>query len=311
MTYMNRISGFLFAGLFFLLTQLVQAQDPIPLWPEGELPNSKGLAIEDSVRNDRIYMLKSPHMYAFHPAKEENSETAVLIFPGGGYHHVTYDLSGFQLAKWFNTLGIHAFVVNYRLPLSPDLIHREITPLQDAQRAMRIVRSRAEEWGIDPNKVGAMGTSAGGHLTATLGTHPEDHASIGDDLDSFSFEPEFMIMVSPVITFGEYAHEGSKLNLLGEDPSDDLVDKFSTELQVTEQTAPTFLVHAANDGSVPPMNSILFYEALLGHGITSSSLHIFPQGGHGVALVGNPGSTQFWIDLCEEWLRETNFLEFK
>ena len=280
------------------------------VWPEGELPNSKGLAIEDSVENDRIYLLKHPHMYAFHPAKEENTGAAVLIFPGGGYNHLTYDLGGFQLAKWFNTLGVHAYVLNYRIPKSPDLIQREIAPLQDAQRAIRIIRSNANEWGIDPNKIGAMGTSAGGHLTATIGTFAEDYASIGDTLDSISFVPNFMIMISPVITFGEFAHEGSKHNLLGENPSKELVQKFSAELQVNDQTPPSLLIHAANDRSVHPMNSMLFYEALLEHGSTESSLHIFPQGGHSIGMIGNPGSTEYWTDLGEEWLKETGFLEF-
>jgi len=287
----------------------LQAQQSVSLWPEDELPNSKGLSIQDSVKNDRIYLNKYPEMYSFHPAKEENSGAAVLIFPSGGYHHLTYDLGGFQLAKWFNTLGVHSFVVNYRLPLSPDLVKREIAPLQDAQRAMRLVRSMAEELGIDPDKIGVMGTSAGGHLASTIGTFHEDVSAFGDSLDQYSYRPDFMVMISPVITFGEYAHEGSRMNLLGENPSPQLINKYSTELQVDKDTPPAFLGHAANDESVHPMNSIIFYEALLQHGNTASSLHIFPQGGHSIGLVGNPGSTQMWSDLCEAWLKESGFIE--
>lgn len=232
-----------------------------------------------------------------------------MIFPSGGYHHLTYDLGGFQLAKWFNTLGVHSFVVNYRLPLSPDLIQREIAPLQDAQRAMRLVRSKAKELGIDPDKIGVMGTSAGGHLAATIGTFHEDVSTFGDSLDQYSYRPDFMVMISPVITFGEYLHEGSMINLLGENPSTQLIHKYSTEQQVDEDTPPAFLGHAANDESVHPMNSVMFYEALLQHGNTASSLHIFPQGGHGIRLVGNPGSTQMWMDLCEAWLKESGFID--
>ncbi|SMO53670.1 alpha/beta hydrolase [Gracilimonas mengyeensis] len=287
---------------------LTQAQTKQMLWPEGELPNSKGLAIEDSIQNDRFYQLKYPHMYGFHPAKEENSGAAVVIFPGGGYHHVTYDYSGFQLAKWFNTLGVHAFVVNYRLPLSPDLIQREIAPLQDAQRAMRLVRSQTAALGINPEKIGVLGTSAGGHLATSIATYTKDEAAIGDSLDQLSFIPDFMILISPVITFGEYAHEGSKLNLLGENPLEDLVNRFSNERWVTGETSPAFLVHAANDPSVHPMNSIQFYKALLEQGSTESSLHIFPQGGHNIDIVQNPGSTEYWKALCEEWLKETGFI---
>lgn len=286
-----------------------KAQVSNQIWPKNDLPNSKGLSLQDSVQNDRIYLKKFPEMYAFHPASEENSTAAVLIFPSGGYHHLTFDLGGFQLAKWFNTLGMHAFVVNYRLPISPDLIHRELAPLQDAQRSMRLVRSQAENFGINPDKIGVMGTSAGAHLASTLSTYTEDVSAYGDSLDEYSFAPDFMILVSPVITFGEYAHEGSKLNLLGENASEKLVNRFSNELQVTTKTPPSFLVHAANDQSVPAMNSILFYQALLEKGITSSSLHLFPQGGHGIGVAGNPGSTKMWGDLCEAWLRETGFLE--
>lgn len=309
MNIFKLIAAVLFAAVISLTANTVQAQISTPLWPEGELPNSKGISVQDSIKNDRIYMNKHPEMFAFHPAKEENTGAAVLIFPSGGYNHLTYDLGGFQLAKWFNTIGVHAFVVNYRLPKSPDLVQREIAPLQDAQRAMRIVRSKVEKFEIDPGKIGVMGTSAGGHLAATIGTHTEDHASIGDSLDTISFIPDFLIIVSPVITFGEYAHEGSKFNLLGEEPSQKLVDKFSTELQVSEKTPPAFLVHAANDQSVHPMNSMLFYEALMENGITESSLHIFPQGGHSIGMAGNPGSTQLWPDLAEAWLKELGFLD--
>lgn len=296
--------------LLFLITGFlpVMAQQPVPLWPEGELPNSKGLVLEDSVHNDRIYKIKHPVMHPFIPAQEENTGTAVLIFPGGGYHHLTYNWGGFQLAKWLNTIGVSAFVVNYRLPNSPDLQKRQIAPLQDAQRAMRIVRARSKEWNIDPQKIGVMGRSAGGHLASTIGTHRKDVAAMGDSLDNYSYQPEFMIMISPVISFGEYTHEGSRDNLLGEDPSEERIQKYSNELQVTAQTPPAFLVHASNDQAVDPRNSLLFYEALLEQGITLSSIHIFPQGGHGIGLVGNPGSTEQWTDLCEAWMKETEFI---
>lgn len=308
MTSMKKVI-YLFTGLIFLCLSNVVAQSTIPLWPSDQLPNSKGLSIQDSVQNDRIYMNQYPEMIAFHPSKEENSGTAVLIFPGGGYNHLTYDLGGYQIAKWFNTLGIHAFVVNYRLPKSPDLKQREIAPLQDAQRAMRIVRSSASDYGIDPEKIGVMGTSAGGHLASTISTHRDDHSAIGDSLDQFSFSPNFAVMISPVITFGEFGHSGSKNNLLGYNPSQEMIEKFSNELNVNESSPPAFLVHAANDQSVDPMNSILFYRKLIEQGITSSSLHIFPQGAHAIGISGNPGSTKQWKQLCEAWLNETGYLK--
>lgn len=288
----------------------LQAQEKIMLWPEENLPNSKGLAIEDSVQNDRLYQVKHPYMEAFHPAKEENAGAAVVIFPGGGYNHVTYDYSGYQLAKWFNTMGIHAYVVKYRIPKSPDLQEREIAPLQDAQRAMRLVRAEAEKFDFQTNKIGAMGTSAGGHLVTSLATYNKDFSEIGDTKDEYSYNPDFMILISPVITFGEFGHKGSKVNLLGENPSEEMVQRFSNELWVTAETPPAFTVHAANDQSVHPKNSLDFYAALLKNGVTASSLHIFPQGGHNIAMTQNPGSTQYWTDLCKSWLIENGFLRF-
>ncbi|MDZ7691468.1 MAG: alpha/beta hydrolase [Balneolaceae bacterium] len=247
-------------------------------------------------------------IHPFIPAPEENTGAAVLIFPGGGYHHLTYNWGGFQLAKWLNAIGVTAFVVNYRLPNSPDLQQRQIVPLQDAQRAVRMVRAHAKQWNIDTTRIGVLGRSAGGHLASTIGTRQEDVSSIGDTLDLHSYKPDFMIMVSPVITLGEYTHEGSRDNLLGPNPSEKLVREFSNELQVSAQTPPAFLVHAANDQAVVPRNSLYFYKALLEHGINSSSIHIFPQGGHSIGLVGNPGSTELWTDLCEEWLRELKII---
>ncbi len=141
---------------------------------------------------------------------QENKGAAVVICPGSGYAHLAYVISGTQLAKWFNSMGVSAFVLKYRLPNSPDLKERQIAPLQDAQRAMRIIRAGAEKWQIKPDKIGVLGTSAGGHLAANLGTATEDFAKINDELDKFPFTPDFMILVSPVITMGEYAHPGSK-----------------------------------------------------------------------------------------------------
>lgn len=291
----------------FLALPKVNAQEFIKLWPENKMPNSKGLALKDSIAKERIYQVGTPGMYAFYPSAQENKGAAVVICPGGGYERLAYVISGLQLAKWFNTMGISAFVLNYRLPNSPDLKERQLGPLQDAQRAVRVIRANAAKWGINPDKIGIMGSSAGGHLAATLGTYPEDVAAIDDDYDKISFRPNFMILVSPVINLGTYAHTGSKNNLLGDKPSKKLVDKFSTELQVSRATPPAFLVHAANDNAVSPHNSVLFYQALLNHKIPAS-LHIFPQGGHAIALRNNPGSTHFWTSLCEEWLNEMGFV---
>lgn len=302
---MKRALSLLFV-VFFLLTS-IKAQEIIPLWTEGKMPNSKNLKLNDSISNERLIEVGVPKVHAFFTSVQENKGAAVLIIPGGGYRHLAYNISGYQLAKWFNTLGINAFVLVHRLPISSDLKEREKGPLQDAQRAIRIIRKNSEKWGIDTNKIGVMGSSAGGHLAASLGTLTDDFSAVQDEYDQYSFRPDFMVLVSPVIDMGSYAHTGSRENLLGAHPSDKLIEKYSLQLQVSDYTPPAFIVLAANDKSVSPKNSLLFYEALLDHKIPSS-LHIFTQGGHAIALRNNPGSTNLWTSLCEEWLMESNII---
>ena len=285
----------------------VKAQDLIQLWPSGSMPNSKGLAQTDSVANERIYRVASPRMRAYMTSRAESKGAAVLICPGGGYERLAYVTSGIQLAKWFNTFGVSAFVLDYRLPNSPDLVTKETGPLQDAQRALRCIRSHASQWNINPSMIGIMGISAGGHLATTAGTHAEDVSAIGDSLDEISFKPDFMILVSPVITMGSVTHAGSRRNLLGEHPSEELIEKYSNELHVTPSTPPCFIVHAFNDRAVPLKNSLLFYDALVAANV-SSSLHVFPQGAHSIALRNNPGSTEQWTVLCEQWMKEAGFM---
>jgi len=295
--------------LIILLTCFIttQAQDFMPLWPAGKMPNSKGMHLPDSIANERVYKVGTPGMYAFFTGRQENKGAAVIICPGGGYERLAYIISGTQLAKWFNIMGISAFVLNYRLPGSPDIITRNTAPLQDAQRAMRIIRANAAKWGIKPDKIGIMGSSSGGHVASTLATHPEDVSAIKDSLDNVPFNPNFAILVSPVITMGTYAHPGSVKNLLGPNPTKELIDKYSNELQVTPTTPPCFIADAFNDKTVNPMNSLLFYQALLTNKVPVS-FHVFPQGGHAIALRNNPGSTQLWTNLCEAWLNEMNII---
>lgn len=295
--------------LTFLLlwAYTANAQKFIPLWPEGKIPNTKGMKVRDSIFNERIYRVGTPGMYTFFPSRQENKGAAVIICPGGGYQHLAYVISGTQLAKWFNTMGISAFVLNYRLPNDLDLKDREKGPLQDAQRAIKIVRSNAVKWGIKPDKIGIQGTSAGGHLASMTGTIINDVSAIGDSLDKVSARPDFMILVSPVIDMGKYAHKGSLKNLLGENPAAAQITKYSTQQQVTGNTPPCFIADAFNDRAVDPHNSLIFYQALLDHKVVSS-LHVFPSGGHAIALRNNPGSTEMWTNLCESWMVEMGFI---
>ncbi len=301
---MNRI--ILFLTILFGNYLVAETQEFIPIWPKGKMPNSKGIEVKEEIINNRIIQVETPGIYAFFTSKEENNGGAVLIFPSGGYHHLTYDLGGFQLAKWFNTIGMNAFVLIYRLPTSPDLQVRQTGPLQDAQRAMKIIRANAERWHIDKNNVGCLGASSGGHLASTLSTFHEDYSVIGDSLDTNAFLPDFQLLISPVITMGTYAHKGSVNNLLGDNPSEELIRKYSNELNVSSSTPPCFIADAEDDKTVNPENSLLYFEALLKNHVPSS-LHVFPYGGHSIALTRNPGSTQLWIALCEAWLKEMGF----
>lgn len=292
--------------LCFLFSNL-KAQEFISIWPDGKMPNSKGMALKDSINNERIFQVGKPGFYAFFPSLQEYKRAAVLIYPGGGYQRLAYNISGFQLAKWFNTMGISAFVLNYRLPISPDLLQPENGPIADAQRAIKIIRQHAKEWNIDPQKIGVMGSSAGGHLAALQSTLREDFSIVNDGVDSLNYQPNFTILVSPVIDMGQYAHKGSKENLLGKNPSLENIKKFSPHLNVNSNTPICFIADAFNDQSVNPQNSLLYYQALLVQKIPTS-FHVFPQGGHAIALRNNPGSTQQWTNLCEAWLIESNLL---
>jgi acetyl esterase/lipase len=298
--------------LFFLLSFITgviaraDSQEFIPLWPDGNKPNANGKKITDSLFNERIWRVATPGVYAFVVPKSENKGTAVLICPGGGYERLSHLYNGFNLAKWYNSIGVNAFVLIYRLPHQQDLQQRQLAPLQDAQRAMRLIRANASKWNIKTDKIGVMGVSAGGHVASTLGTHFEDVSSVNDYLDTFSYRSNFMILLSPVISMGKYAHPGSKKYFIGPDSTKQMIEKYSNELQVSVATPPTFIVHAFNDSSVKVQNSLFFYNALIDKNV-NASIHIFPQGGHGIRLDDNPGSTDLWLNLLELWLKETGF----
>lgn len=285
----------------------LNAQEFIPLWPEGKKLNWNGIVVTDSLHNERIWRVSKPGLYAFLVPQSENKGTTILICPGGGYERLSHIYNGFNFAKWFNAKGINVFVLIYRLPHQRDLKNRHLAPLTDAQRAMRMIRGNYTKWHLDPKKIGVMGISAGGHVASTLGTFQQDISSVADSFDAISFRPDFMILLSPVISMGRYAHPGSKRNLLGADTSKALIEKFSIELQVGPGTPPVFMVHAQNDSTVKVQNSVLFYQALVDQGV-QASIHVFPQGGHGIGLFDNPGSTELWLPLLHLWLTEKSFV---
>ncbi|NTS40377.1 alpha/beta hydrolase [Flavisolibacter sp. BT320] len=297
----------LFLIPFFLGKTVMHAQEFIPLWPEGKKQNWNGQVVTDSLHNERIWRVGTPGMYAFLVPKGENKGTTVLICPGGGYERLSHLYNGVNFAKWFNAQGINAFVLLYRLPHQSDLKNGPTVPLTDAQRAVKLLKANAAKWSLAADKIGVMGISAGGHVATTLGTFPTDVSAIRDSLDGVSFGPDFMVLLSPVITMGDYAHKGSKKLLLGADTSAATIRRFSSEQHVTASTPPTFLVHAQNDSSVNVRNSLYFFNALIEKDV-QASLHVFPQGGHGIGLTDNPGSTGLWLDLLYRWLVEKGFV---
>ncbi len=298
----------LFMFIFCItLCQSMVAQEFIPLYPEGKVLNSKGMNLKEEIREERIYQVGTPGIHAFLPAIKDNKGVAVLIIPGGGYARIAYQNARAGMAKWLNSLGIAAFALDYRLPTSPDLKQKELAPLQDAQRAIRLIRANAKKWNINPDKIGVLGTSAGGHAASFIATTSDDIAKVGDDIDKFSFTPNFMILASPVITMGEFAHGGSRKYLLGENPGKELIEKYSTEKYVSAKTPPTFIFLASDDQSVDPKNSLMFYSALLDKKV-SATLHIFPTGGHSIPVKNGVGSSAVWTQICELWLSEIGIL---
>jgi len=290
--------------LFF--SSIVFGQDTIlPLWPQGKIPNHV-ITEEKEVRKQneilRISNVQQPTIEVYLPSKRQAIREAVLIFPGGGYGVLAYDWEGTDIAKFLNGNGIAGIVVKYRLPSSKTQTNKFNVPLIDAQRAMRLVRSKAEEFYIDADKIGILGFSAGGHLAATLGTHfSEEIYEPIDFIDEQSARPDFMALGYPVISFGAYTHMGSRKNLIGERPTSEMVTYFSTEKQVKENTPPTFLFHASDDKVVSVTNSILFYEALKEKGI-SATMHIYPNGGHGFSLGLKDSYLRGWTDRMLEWM---------
>lgn len=295
----------IFIGFLLLIPSITFSQEVIPLW-SGELPNSRQTTEKEVVNNGDIIWIEkvqTPTLEIYLPAKKNATGKAIVICPGGGYMGLAYDWEGTDIAKWLNSKGIAAFVLKYRMPQAKSVVVSHKAPLQDAQRAMRIVRSNAVKWNVKTDQVGVMGFSAGGHLASTLGTHYDTSIYAGnDDIDKQSARPDFVILMYPVISMkSDYTHAGSRNALLGENPNQELVLEYSNELKVTKGTPPTILIHSADDDVVPLENSIQFYQALREKEIYSE-MHIYPKGGHGYSLATGQGHLQTWPDRVHDWL---------
>ncbi|OCT10794.1 esterase [Paenibacillus pectinilyticus] len=236
-----------------------------------------------------------------YPVEGDGLRAAVIVCPGGGYG-MRADHEGEPIAKWLNGLGISAYVLNYRV--AP---YKHPIPLQDAQRAIRTVRHHAEAWGVDANRIGILGFSAGGHLAATTGTHFDGgDLTASDPIDRHSSRPDLMVLCYPVISFGGQGHQGSRINLIGETPSEELVNDLSNELQVTTDTPPTFLWHTADDAAVAVENSLLFASALSRNKVPFD-LHVFESGRHGIGIAADHSEAYIWPEVCANWLKKQRF----
>jgi acetyl esterase/lipase len=268
----------------------------ILLWPHGA-PGAEGEEDADK-----------PSITSYLPPRQNASGAAVVICPGGGYGFLAVDHEGEQVAHWLNERGIAAFVVRYRL--APR--YSQPAPLQDAARALRIVRAHATQWNIDTGRIGIWGFSAGGHLAANLSTRFDGgDATAEDEIQRVSSRPDFAILGYPVITFqAPHAHTGSRDNLLRPNASSDLISEYSLESHVTPQTPPTFLVHTDADAAVPAENSVLYYLALRAAGVPAE-MHIFESGAHGLGLAQEHAAFSLWPLLLEKWLAGRDILRTK
>lgn len=287
----------------------LQAQNQIiPLWSKiPDAINATDYKEKENITDGKVQntsLVTIPTLSVFMPAVNKSNQSAVIIFPGGGYQHLAIDKEGTKVAEWFNSIGIAAFVLKYRLPSDLIMKNKANGPLQDAQEAIRYVRANAAKWNIDAAKIGVLGFSAGGHLASTLSTHYDE--KVYETASKISARPDFSLLIYPVISMqNDITHKGSQTNLLGNNPSQALIDSFSNEKRITAQTPPTFLIHATDDTVVLPENSINYYLGLKKNNVPAE-LHIYEKGGHGFGL-GVNDTSKYWTRDCYEWLKNHNY----
>ncbi|QNF35890.1 alpha/beta hydrolase [Adhaeribacter swui] len=292
------------AGLvLFLAGFTASAQEVIDLYP-GTIPNAKvfqGANKGNLEAGGLVRRVVKPSLEVYLPAKENASGAAVIICPGGSYKVIVFQGEGVATAKEFAKNGVAAFVLKYRLPNDTILTDKKIGPLQDAQQAIKLVRENAAKYGIDANKVGIVGFSAGGHLAATAATHFAK--PLIPNPKNTNLRPDFQVVVYPVISMQEgLTHADSRSNLLGKNPAKETVDLFSNELQVTANTPPTYITHAADDKLVDVDNSIAYFQKLRNQSV-EVEMHIYPKGGHGFIF-----KQKDWIEPLFLWMKKNNWI---
>ncbi|MCA9235512.1 MAG: alpha/beta hydrolase [Planctomycetales bacterium] len=303
MNHFRRLVAGALLGLISFASPVAADEAPkvVLLYPADHPANAAAAEPDEGTPEWTTRVAARPSILPFVPPGDGKNRPACIVCPGGGYGGLAVQKEGVEPARWLNERGVVAFVLRYRCGGGKN---QQPVPLQDAQRAIRLVRSRADEWGVDVNRVGVWGFSAGGHLAATTGVFGEDgNADAADPLDRLSSRPNFLVLIYPVISMQQgTTHGGSRQNLLGKNPSDELAAHWSADQQVSDKTPPTFLVHATDDGGVPVKNSLLFYSALVRHKVPAE-MHIFERGGHGFGMYRGDRPADLWPNLLDPWLR--------
>jgi acetyl esterase/lipase len=287
-------------SLFFIVLLVLRAQEKHVLY-SNNIPNSKVSNVQETFASGMYRNVTVPELEGYLPDKEIATGVAVVICPGGGYSVVVYQGEGIATAKAFAERGIAAFVLKYRLPDDNTMPDKKLGPLQDAQQAIKLVRENAAKWGINQNKIGIIGFSAGGHLASTAATHYSK--VLIENKSNTSLRPDFQILVYPVISMqNNLTHADSRKQLLGTNPDQDVIDLFSNELQVDENTPMAYITHAADDKLVDVDNSISYFEQLRKHGV-SVEMHIYPKGGHGFIF-----GMKDWMDPLFRWMKSNGII---
>jgi len=292
--------------LFFMLSfHCAQSQNTMKLWPDGTPGKVVSPKPEETFEGRRVRYVSEPTLSVYLPSKELNTKAAVIICPGGGYGMEAMDHEGYDVAEFLQSKGVAGIVLKYRLPYG----HAEL-PLQDAQQAMRLVRSYAEEWSIDPSRIGIAGFSAGGHLASTLSTHFDTgNSTSSNPISKLSCRPDFSILIYPVVTFKEeWGHMGSRENLIGKTNDWKIIQNYCNEMQVSGLTPPAFLALADDDMAVKPRNSIEYYLALKREGIPAE-LHIFKEGGHGFGMNKKGKPHDQWPEMVIDWMKAMKYIK--
>ena len=280
-------------------TNFIFAQKKIPLYDSTlECDIDKKDSIVEKDGSTYIYEIKTPEMWYYPSENKEDNKPAIIVIPGGGYTFLSITNEGISIAKWLNGLGIDAFMLKHRLPNNYSSPCKQRVATEDALKAVELIRENSSKWKIDSKNIGVIGFSAGGHLASTISTKGELNVN----------KPNFAVLVYPVITMNINSKTWTFSNLFGENPSPDIINKYSNDLNVNSQTPPTILIHSNNDKGTPPENSLSYYSALRKNNIPAA-LHIWEDGGHGYGLGKGRGSIESWPKIVEEWMKIRNVID--